>query len=251
MASVPPADVTRVPLAPLSRAAVSELAGDADGEALYAATGGNPFLVTESLAGRRATVRDAVLARAARLSPAARRVLELVSVVPGRAELWLLGEPRGDALDAVAECEASGLLVADGDAVRFRHELARRAYRESLSALRGIELNRTVLRRLEERGAEPARLVHHAEAAQEHAALTRYALVAADRAVAARSHREAVDLLDPRARARGAAHSRAAGRRVRDALDRGVHRRAQRRRAARPPQRARAAAGARGRPRGR
>jgi DNA-binding CsgD family transcriptional regulator/tetratricopeptide (TPR) repeat protein len=195
LASIPPADVVRVPLAPLSRDAVAELGGD---DALYEATGGNPFFVTETVAGRRATVRDAVLARAARLSPDARRVLELVSVVPARAELWLLEAPDA----AVAECEQGGLLVVEGDAVRFRHELARRAYRESLSALRRIELNRTVLRRLEARGEHPARLVHHAEAAQEHETLARHALVAAAEAVAARSHREAVDLL-ARALARG------------------------------------------------
>jgi DNA-binding CsgD family transcriptional regulator/tetratricopeptide (TPR) repeat protein len=196
IASIPPADVVRIPLAPLSREAVAELGGD---DALYESTGGNPFLVTETLAGRRATVRDAVLARAARLSPEARRALELVSVVPARAELWLLGDVAG----AVTECEQVGLLVVEGDAVRFRHELARRAYRESLSALRRIELNRTVLRSLEQRGEAAARLVHHAEAAQDHAALARHALVAAAGAVAARSHREAVDLL-----ARALAHER-------------------------------------------
>jgi DNA-binding CsgD family transcriptional regulator/tetratricopeptide (TPR) repeat protein len=188
IASIPPADVVRIPLAPLSRAAVADLGGD---DALHEATGGNPFLVTEALAGRRATVRDAVLARAARLSPDARRALELVSVVPARTELWLLG----DLAAAVDECEEGGLLVVEGDAVRFRHELARRAYRESLSALRRIELNRRVLRALEARGEHPARLVHHAEAAQDHEALARHALVAAEEAVAMRSHREAVDLL--------------------------------------------------------
>ena len=188
IASIPPADVVRVPLAPLSREAVAELGGD---DVLYEATGGNPFLVTEAVAGRRATVRDAVLARAARLSSDARRALALVSVVPARTELWLLGD-----LDAaVAECEEGGLLVVEGDAVRFRHELARRAYRESLSALRRIELNRRVLRALEARGEHPARLVHHAEAAQDHEALARHALVAAAEAVDLRSHREAVDLL--------------------------------------------------------
>ena len=221
VASIPPADVVRVPLAPLSREAVGTLGGD---DVLYEATGGNPFLVTEAVAGRRATVRDAVLARAARLSPEARRALELVSVVPARTELWLLE----DAAAAVDECEQGGLLVVEGDAVRFRHELARRAYRESLSALRRIELNRTVLRRLEQRGERPARLVHHAEAAQDHEALARHALVAAEEAVAARSHREAVDLL-----ARALAHERvlaprAARGRLRDAVDRGVRRRAQR-----------------------
>ena len=52
IASTPPADVVRVPLAPLSREAVAELGGD---DALYEATGGNPFLVTETMAGRCAT----------------------------------------------------------------------------------------------------------------------------------------------------------------------------------------------------
>ena len=196
VASIPPADVVRVPLAPLSREAVAELGGD---DALYETTGGNPFLVSETVAGRGATVRDAVLARAARLSVDARRALELVSVVPARTELWLLG----DLVSAVDECEQGGLLVVEGDTVRFRHELARRAYRESLSALRRIELNRTVLRSLEQRGELPSRLVHHAEAAQDHEALARHALVAAADAVAARSHREAVDLL-----ARALAHER-------------------------------------------
>jgi DNA-binding CsgD family transcriptional regulator/tetratricopeptide (TPR) repeat protein len=186
VASIPREDVVRIPLEPLSCDAVAELGGDPE---LYDATGGNPFLVTEAIAGSRATVRDAVLARAARLAPAARRLLDLVSVVPGRAELWLVGDD-----DAVSECERSGLLVVEGETVRFRHELARRAYRESLSALRRIDLNRTALRRLEERGEDPVRLVHHAEAAQDHASLARHALVAAQRAVAARSHREAVAL---------------------------------------------------------
>jgi DNA-binding CsgD family transcriptional regulator/tetratricopeptide (TPR) repeat protein/ribosomal protein L10 len=200
--SIPSDDVVRVPLEPLSSAAVAELAGaDVDGEALFAATGGNPFLVTEALAagegGRApASVRDAVLARAARLSRAARAVLEVVSVVPARAELWLVEAQVAEADAAIAECERSGLLVLDGEVAGFRHELARRAYRESLSPLRRLELNRGVLAILEERGVDPARLVHHAEAAQDQEALTRYALLAARRAVAARSHREAVALFE-------------------------------------------------------
>ncbi|SEG88450.1 regulatory protein, luxR family [Thermomonospora echinospora] len=196
--SVPPDDLIRLPLAPLSRAAVGEIAGaDADLEALYAITAGNPFLVTETLAAGTdrvpPTVRDTVLARAARLSAAARGVLEVVSVVPTRAELWLVQAHSGTAA-AIDECERSGLLVVEERTLRYRHELARRAYRESLSALRRIELNRKVLRILEDSGQELARLVHHAEAAQDHDALTRYALVAARRAAETRSHREAVAL---------------------------------------------------------
>ena len=64
--------------------AVAALAGE-DGDAVYAATGGNPFYVTELLASRDAaelppSVANAVLARVSRLDDAARRLVELVSV---------------------------------------------------------------------------------------------------------------------------------------------------------------------------
>ena len=86
----------RLRLPPLSEDAVKRLAERAGRrtEDLYGVTGGNPFFVTEALESRApgvpVTVRDAVLSRAARLSPAARAVLELVSVVPTRTEMWLL-----------------------------------------------------------------------------------------------------------------------------------------------------------------
>ena len=45
--------LTRVKIEPLSQEAVAELAGprDIDAEELYRVTGGNPFFVTEVLAG--------------------------------------------------------------------------------------------------------------------------------------------------------------------------------------------------------
>ena len=59
-----------------------------DAVALHADTGGNPFYVTEVLAGGRddvpATVRDAVLARTARLSDGAQRTLAAVAVLGAR-----------------------------------------------------------------------------------------------------------------------------------------------------------------------
>ena len=90
--------------------------------------------------------------------------------------------------------------MVEGDAARFRHELARRAYSESLPALRRIELNRAILAVLEQGGADAARLVHHAEAAQDREALVRHALVAAG---AARSR-----ALAPRGGGARSAHSR-------------------------------------------
>ena len=56
-----------------------------------------------------ATVRDAVLARVAMLEPAARRLLEVVAVVPARAELWLLEAVAPDELEQLDACLASGV----------------------------------------------------------------------------------------------------------------------------------------------
>ena len=88
--------VARIKLAALSPAAVARLAErhGVDAEQLYRKTAGNPFFVVEALAAHAEdipdTVRDAVLARTARLSPAASGLLEAVAVVPPQAELWLL-----------------------------------------------------------------------------------------------------------------------------------------------------------------
>jgi len=108
--------VTRLRLVPLSEQAVTHLAHQRHQsvEQLYTITGGNPFFVTEVLAsdtpGIPMTVRDAVLARVARLSPAARTLLELASVVPTRAERWLLDAVLGSAASALEECVTGGML---------------------------------------------------------------------------------------------------------------------------------------------
>ena len=111
----------------------------ADGDAIHALTRGNPFFVTELLAAGAATlpatVRDAVLARAARLSPGARRLLDGVALVPARAELWLLDAafpdgrgPRRGVRRPPACCAPTRAAVA------FRHELARLAVESSGAA---------------------------------------------------------------------------------------------------------------------
>ena len=97
--------VPRVTVEPLSPGAVARLAEahGVDGAALHARTGGNPFYVTEVLArhgaGTPGSVRDAVLARAARLGAPARRLLEAVAVARPRKSLttwpsWFFA--RGD-----------------------------------------------------------------------------------------------------------------------------------------------------------
>src|SRR5204862_5394741 len=90
--------VRRMRLDPLTAEAVRDLAKDSglDAHDLHRRTGGNPFFVTEVLAsGGTAlppTLRDAVLARAARLGPEARQALEAAAVLGSRFDPLLLHE---------------------------------------------------------------------------------------------------------------------------------------------------------------
>jgi DNA-binding CsgD family transcriptional regulator/tetratricopeptide (TPR) repeat protein len=190
----------RMKVAPLSAAAVAKLAEPlgVDAEKLYRKTSGNPFFVTEALAAGADeiphTVRDAVLARAARLSPAARTLLDAVAVVPPQAELWLLESLADDAVDRLEESLSSGMLASVSGGVAFRHELARLAVEESLPPNRGLELHRKALRALEDPpGGAPdlARLAHHAEAAGDANAVLEFASAAGAHAASVGAHREA------------------------------------------------------------
>ena len=189
--------VTRLAPAPLSVDAVAELAGSAGPDAgeLHRRTAGNPFFVSEVLAPGGAempdSVRDAVLARAARLRPDARRLLEAVAIVPQRTELWLLESLAAEDFGALEGCVASGMLRADGDAVAFRHEIARIAIEDTLPPDRALGLHRAALAALGGRAADLARLAHHAEAAGDEESVLRHAPAAAERAAELGAHREA------------------------------------------------------------
>jgi DNA-binding CsgD family transcriptional regulator/tetratricopeptide (TPR) repeat protein len=192
--------IERIGIAPLSPVAVARLAEPygVDAEELFRRTAGNPFFVTEVLAAGEEdiphTVRDAVLARAARLSRPARKLLETVAVLPPHAELWLLEELAGASADRLDECVASGMLTAEPGAVAFRHELARLAIEDSLAANRRVTLHRAALEALGDRAGRPPdldRLAHHAEAARDAEAVLRFAPAAAERAASLGAHREA------------------------------------------------------------
>lgn len=190
--------VRRHVLSRLSRSAVAELAErrGADPARVYEVTGGNPFFVEEVLAAGAGTVpvtvRDAILARALRLSAPAREALKVTSIVPDRAELDLVREVAGGDMAAIEECEHAGLLLGSGAAVRFRHELARLAVEEAIPQARTVDLHARVLRYLERRViADPARLAYHAERAADSDAVLRHAPVAADQAARLGAHREA------------------------------------------------------------
>jgi DNA-binding CsgD family transcriptional regulator/tetratricopeptide (TPR) repeat protein len=195
---LPRANVRRMLLAPLSQSAVTQLAHRAgrSPSGLYSITGGNPLFLTEVLAADAdsipATVRDAVLARAARLVPRSREIAELVCVVPGRTESWLLDQgARADAT-GIAGCLRIGMVLSADGSLGYRHELVRRALENSLPLPRRTELNARVLAILIARSGVPAaRLAHHASGARDREAVLRFAALAANQATAVGAHRQA------------------------------------------------------------
>jgi DNA-binding CsgD family transcriptional regulator len=209
------ATVRRLPIRPLSLEAVAELADHSgiDPERLYAATAGNPFYVTEVIAGQAsagasparragsvgdpagtplpATVRDAVLARAARLSAPARQVLDAAAVVTPPVETWLLAEVAESESVHLDECVAVGMLRERAGGVEFRHELARLAIDQSVPPGRRADLHRRTLAALSARPSathDSTRLAHHAECAGDAAAVLAHAIPAGHWAAALGAH---------------------------------------------------------------
>jgi len=222
LGELPRTVTVRLPLMPLSKTSVLELAREvrqADRiDDLYLATGGNPFFVTEALASETdsvpPTVRDAVQARAAHLSTAAREVLDAASVVPGRIETWLLKELFDPTPTALEECVERGMFRMDGDSFIFRHELTRRAIEDNLPLSQRQALHQKILQILMERENLPiqlSRLVHHASLAGNSDAVLLFAPQAAWQAATIGSHLEALahyqtvlnykDKLEPKVRA--------------------------------------------------
>jgi DNA-binding CsgD family transcriptional regulator/tetratricopeptide (TPR) repeat protein len=192
--------VRRVGVPPLSRTAVTELArgSEVDVDALCERTGGNAFFVTEVLASAGATVpptvRDAVLARAARLSPAARETLDAAAVIGSRVEIDVLAEVSGRPLAALDECLGAGMLLDGGGVVRFRHELAREAVASGLLPGRRQALHRAAHAALRRSGlGDERRLAQHAAGAGDGPNVIVHAPLAAARAAALGAHREAAE----------------------------------------------------------
>jgi DNA-binding CsgD family transcriptional regulator len=199
LGSLPPSPIVRrVPLASLSEDGVTDLAAGRrlDARRLYRLTGGNPFYVTELLAGEGgelpATLRDVVLARASRLPPDGRAALEAVAAFGRPVDSTLLGR-IAIAVEAVDEAVSRGLLVWVGPRVEFRHELARSAVLAALPRGRAATVHGRILAALRAgpvRG-DAAELAWHAEEAGDAAAVLEYAPAAALEAERLSSHREA------------------------------------------------------------
>jgi DNA-binding NarL/FixJ family response regulator len=189
----------RIDLPPLTPAAVRRLAeGTAySPDELYALTGGNPFFVVEVLSEQGtevpASARDAVLARAARLSDLARAALDLASLDSWRVDPELVARAGGVELQTFDELISAGLLTAEGPTLRFRHELARRAIESEVPPHRRLAGHRALLQALIDVDCDDdARMSYHAEAAGQPDLVRRFAPVAARHAAELGAHREAV-----------------------------------------------------------
>ena len=190
----------RIPLLPLSADGVASMArrSGCNADDIFATTGGNPFFVTEILRadGVPHTVRDAVLARAARQPPSVRALLDLVAIVPARVEIATVDAVLSPSVETISAALASGLLTVAEGCYAYRHELARMSMENAVAVPLAAALHARVLACLESAGghAPTARLVHHAAGAGDATAVLKYAPVAAAEAISHGSHGEAAKL---------------------------------------------------------
>jgi DNA-binding CsgD family transcriptional regulator len=183
--------VVRVEPQRLSADAVAALAAGHGGDSgrVFDLTGGNPFLVVELLESAGVepptAIREAALARASRLSPAGRSALEAAAAIGGRVSPALLRRVSGSRAAAIDECVDSGILVDDGSALSFRHELIRHAVERATPATRRAALHGAVVDALVASAPplDDGRIAHHAVLADRHDTVRRHATAAGDRAL--------------------------------------------------------------------
>ncbi|HZQ33851.1 MAG TPA: AAA family ATPase [Mycobacterium sp.] len=200
------AAVTRIEVCPLTQRAVELLAAGSgvNAKELHRRTGGNAFFVTEILAvgreGLRAdalprSVSEVVWGRLARLSTTARNAAYAVAICGPWSDPGLVTAVcPGAALD---ECLTAGVLVTDGAAVGFRHELARRAVVDQIPDHQRRLLHARALAVLAElpiRSETLGALAFHADQAGDDEATVHYGVAGAERAAALGANREAAHL---------------------------------------------------------
>ena len=161
----------RLSVPTLSTAGVATLAQGTriDATELHRLTAGNAFFVTEVLqAGSHtlpASIRDAVLSRTRTLSTPARDALDRAALIGSRMQSELLVSLVDDPL-VVDELISHGLLIKDGNDLRFRHEIARVAIEAAVPPYRQAAIHTKIMDALLSCGSDDdARLAFHAEGA--------------------------------------------------------------------------------------
>ncbi len=183
---------------------------------LLADTNGNPFFVRELIVhgGEPAALRDVIAERVARLSPRAQQLLTAAAVAGPEFSVTVVEHalgPDADALDALDEATAAGLLSERGHGdYAFTHALVRQTIYDGLTSARRARLHRALGEALEETGDAPVEaLAHHfaeAEGGADKAA--EYALAAGRDAIRRLGYEEAAGHLERGLRAVGPRHPR-------------------------------------------
>ncbi|HSD64476.1 MAG TPA: AAA family ATPase, partial [Ignavibacteriaceae bacterium] len=200
LGDIPTRDLFRIKLPPLTERTVNDIAISSGIKNLYKITGGNPFLVSELLRskdnGIPSTIKDSILTRISRLSESARDLIEMISIIPTKAEQWLVNELMPDNYFIQDECFQSGILRTEDTEISFRHELTRQAVEESLSEIKRLRYNEKVLQILlnqQETDNYLARIIHHATIAKDKQIIIKYAPIAAKQASKLGAHSLAAD----------------------------------------------------------
>ncbi len=150
----------------LVRAITGEMIAEASIDEIHRLSEGNAFFIEELVAAHSTgmikfpqSLRNVVLARTASLSNRASDVLPIIALA-GRASLGVLSVAIGigpDALSTVLdELVTAGLMLVDGDEVRFRHELARNVFVEELTPQQCVTIHADLARSIT--ALRPARL---------------------------------------------------------------------------------------------
>jgi tetratricopeptide (TPR) repeat protein len=174
---------------------------------LHAATGGNPFFLLETLGQLQApgawvaaadlpvppTVREAVLARLARLDEATRRLLEVASLAEGSFEAEDLAGGTAltdlECVQALEQALQQHVLQRDeAGHLRFRHQLLADALAAGLLPERRRVLHRRLAAALERQGSAPGLVARHLEAAGTPGKALRWRLAAAAAAEGVAQH---------------------------------------------------------------
>jgi DNA-binding CsgD family transcriptional regulator/tetratricopeptide (TPR) repeat protein len=187
----------RLSLPPLSVGSVATLAQgtEIDAAELHRLSAGNPFFVTEVLQADAdalpASIRDAVLARTRTLTTPARDALDNAALIGARMQSELLLSLIDNPL-VMDELISHGLLIKDGDDLRFRHEMARVAIEAAVPPYRKAAIHTKIMDALlASRCEDDARLAFHAEGAGRDDLVVRYGSRAGQRASELAAHREA------------------------------------------------------------
>lgn len=197
-----PGTFTRLQLEPFSKETVQRLASEKGyKEDMYSITGGNPFYVTEMLAGYRTdipdSIRDAIMVLYNRCSENSRNIWHLLSVMPEGLELELLTEVDADWDEALEACLYHKIVLVQNNRLVFKHELFRKTIESFLSPFKRIEINKKVLSIFSEAFLKKnmiERVVHYAKNAAQNETVCQYAPLAAKNAALLGSHIESARL---------------------------------------------------------